>query len=80
MLKFVTLINKIKQSMPMYSDDSLIQAPIVRKSRYGKDKKSRNWFGVGTNGRFNNPENSLIQKYRLGTNVSGLTNRHCNVI
>ena len=26
---------------------------------------------------FSNPENLLIQKYRPGTNVSGLTNHHC---
>ena len=28
-------------------------------------------------GRFSNPENSLIRKFRAGTNVSGLTNHHC---
>ena len=34
-------------------------------------------FRVRTNGRFSNLENSLIRKYWLGTNVSGLTNNHC---
>ena len=34
-------------------------------------------FRVRTNGRFSNPENLLIRKYWLGTNVSGLTNHHC---
>ena len=28
-------------------------------------------------GRFSNPENSLIRKFRAGTNVSRLTNHHC---
>ena len=34
-------------------------------------------FQVRTNGRFSNPENSLIWKYGQGTNMSGLTNYHC---
>ena len=34
-------------------------------------------FRFLTDGRFSNPENSLIQKYRPGTYVSGLTNHHC---
>ena len=34
-------------------------------------------FRIRTNGRFSNPENSLIRKYWPGTNVSGLTNHHC---
>ena len=36
-------------------------------------------FCVQTIGWFSNPENSLIRKYRPGTNVSGLTNHHCIV-
>ena len=53
-----------------YSDDSIIQAPIVRKSHYSRQKNG-NRFQVRTKGRFSNPENSLIRKYRPGTNVSG---------
>ena len=35
-------------------------------------------FRFRTDGWFSNPENSLIRKYRPGTNVCGLTNHHCN--
>ena len=34
-------------------------------------------FLFWTDGRFSNLENTLIQKYRPGTNVSRLTNHHC---
>ena len=34
-------------------------------------------FRFWTDGRFSNPENSLIRKYRPGTSLSGLTNHHC---
>ena len=37
-------------------------------------------FLFWTDGRFSNPENSLIQKYWPGINVSGLTNHHCTHI
>ena len=33
-------------------------------------------FSFWTDGRFSNPENSLIRKYRLETNLSRLTNHH----
>ena len=44
---------------------------LIRTKSAGTD------FLFWTDGQFRNPENSLIQKYRPGTNVSGLTNRHC---
>ena len=34
-------------------------------------------FRFWTDGRFSNPENLLIRKYRQRTNMSGLTNHHC---
>ena len=37
-------------------------------------------FLFWTDGRFSNPENLFIRKYLPGTNVSGLTNHHCNYI
>ena len=43
-------------------------------------KSARTDFHKSTNGWFINPENSLIQKYPPGTNVSGLTNHHCTYI
>ena len=55
-------------------DDSIIRVPIslVRTKSVGND------FCIRSNGRISNPENSLIQKYRPGTNVSVLTNHHWN--
>ena len=44
---------------------------LIRTKSAGTD------FLYWTDGRFSNPENSLIRKYRPGTNVSGLTNHHC---
>ena len=46
---------------------------LIRTKSAGTD------FLFWTDGRFSNPENSLIRKYRPGTNVSGLTNHHCTV-
>ena len=43
-----------------------------------RTKSARTDFLFWTNGRFSNPENSLIRKYQLGTNVSGLKNHHCS--
>ena len=42
-----------------------------------RTKSARTDFLFWTDGRFSNPENSSIRKYRPGTNVSGLTNHHC---
>ena len=54
-----------------YSDDSLIRAPIVRKSRLSGQKV---WEQISTSELMGdsiyNQENSLIWKYQLGTNVS----------
>ena len=61
----------------MYSYDSLIRAPIIWKSRLIRTESAGTNFRYWIDGRFSNPENSLIRKYRLGTNVSGLTNHHC---
>ena len=44
---------------------------LIRTKSAGTD------FLFWTDGRFSNPENSFIRKYRPGTNVSGLTNHHC---
>ena len=43
-----------------------------------RTKSAGTYFRFWTNRRFSNPENSLIRKYLPGTNVSGLTNHHCN--
>ena len=53
--------------------DSL-EISLIRTKSAGTD------FVFWTDGRFSNPENSLIRKYRPGTNVSGLTNHHCTCI
>ena len=50
----------------LYNNDS-----FIRTKSAGTD------FNKSTNGRFINLENSLIWKYRPGTNVSGLMNHHC---
>ena len=44
---------------------------LIRTKSAGTD------FRFWTDGRFSNPENSLIRKHRPGTNGSGLTNHHC---
>ena len=44
---------------------------IIRTKSAGTD------FCTWIDGRFSNPENLFIRKYRPGTNVSGLTNHHC---
>ena len=51
------------------SDSSEIS--LIRTKSAGTD------FRFWTDGRFSNPENSLIWKYQPGTNLSGLTNHHC---
>ena len=47
---------------------------LIRTKSMGTD------FRFWTDGRFSNPENLLIRKYRQGTNVSGLRNHHCTCI
>ena len=64
-------LNRIWQNLTRNkcSDDSLIS--LIQTKSAGTD------FRFWTDGRFSNPENSLIQKYRPRTNVSVLTNHHC---
>ena len=54
----------------IYSDDSLIRGPVVRKSHLS-GQKVWGFPLLHYNGQFSNPENSLIRKYRPGTNMSG---------